>query len=179
MKEIAQLKAKLEKKFEVKDLEQLRYFLRIEIARGAKVIVLSQRKYVLNLLTKTDMLGCRPTVSPIDVKTKIGANTGEQVDHERYQRLIGRLIYLCHTRPDISFAVNVVSRYMHDPRKGHMDTVYHILRYLKSAPEKDLIFRKNEHMNIEGYCDSDWASCQDDRRSTSGYYMFIGGNLVS
>jgi Reverse transcriptase (RNA-dependent DNA polymerase) len=110
MKEIAQLKAKLEKKFEVKDLGQLRYFLRIEIARGAKVIVLSQRKYVLNLLTKTDMLGCRPAVSPIDVKTKIGANTGEQVDHERYQRLIGRLIYLCHTRPDISFAVKVSSQ---------------------------------------------------------------------
>jgi hypothetical protein len=117
-------------------LGQLRYFLDIEIARGAEVIVLSQRKYVLDLLTETCMLGCRPAVSPIDVKTKIGADAGEHVDRERYQRLIGILIYLCYTRPDISFAVNVVSRYMHDPRKGHMDTVYHIMRYLKSAPEK-------------------------------------------
>jgi Reverse transcriptase (RNA-dependent DNA polymerase) len=165
--EIAQLKARLRKKFEVKDLGQLRYFLGIEIARGAEGIVLSQRKYVLDLLTETGMLGRRPAVSPIDVKTKIGADAGKQVDRERYQRLIGKLIYLCHTRSDISFAVSVVSRYMHDPRKGHMDVVYHILRYLKSAPGKGLIFKKNGHMNIEGYCDSDRASCQDDRRSTS------------
>ncbi|XP_020245422.1 uncharacterized protein LOC109823557 [Asparagus officinalis] len=75
--------------------------------------------------------------------------------------------------------LSVVSRYMHDPRNGHMDVVYQILRYLKSAPGKGLIFRKNGHVSIEGYCDSDWASCADDRRSTSGYCIFVGGNLVS
>jgi hypothetical protein len=117
--------------------------------------------------------------SPIDVKTKISEDAGEQVDREMYQRLLGKLIYLCYTRHDISFVVNVVSRYMHDPKKGHMDAVYHILRYLKNALGKGLIFRKNGHMNIEDYCDSDWASCQDDMRSTSGYCMFVGGNLVS
>jgi hypothetical protein len=68
---------------------------------------------------------------------------------------------------------------MHDPKKGHMDTVYQISRYLKSAPEKELIYQKNGHLNIEGYCDSDWTSCADDKKSTSGYYMFIGDNLVS
>jgi hypothetical protein len=114
-------------------LGQLRYFLGMEIARGAEEIVLSQRKYVLDLLTESSMLGCRPAVSPIDVKAKVIIDAGEQIDRERFQRLINRLIYLCHTRPDISFAVSVVSRYMHDPRKGHMDVVYHILRYLKSA----------------------------------------------
>jgi hypothetical protein len=93
--------------------------------------------------------------------------------------LVGRLIYLCHTHPDISFAVSMVSRYIYDPRKDHMDALYHIPRYLKSAPGKDLIFRKNEHINIEGYCASDWASCQDDKRSTSDYCMFVGANLVS
>jgi hypothetical protein len=93
----------------------------------------------------------------------------EQVDHEKYQRLIGRLIYLCHTHPDISFVMSVVKHYMHNPKKNH----------LKSAPKKDLIFRNNEHLNIEGYYDSDLASCQDDRRSPSSYYMFIGGNLIS
>jgi Reverse transcriptase (RNA-dependent DNA polymerase) len=152
--EIAQLKARLGKKFEVKDLRQLRYFLEIEIAHGAKEIVLSQKKYVLDLLTETCMLGCRSVVSSIDVKTKIIADAGEQIDRERYQRLVGRLIYLCHTCLDILFAVSVVSR-MHDHRKGDMDVVYHILRYLKSAPEKSLIFRKNGHMNIESYRDSD------------------------
>ena len=177
--EIAQLKMQLGKEFEVKDLGLLRYFLGIEVARGAEGVVLSQRKYVLDLLKETGMLGCRPVASPIDQKIKLTELAGEKVDRERYQRLVGRLIYLTHTRPDISFPVSVVSRYMHDPRKDHMDAVYHILRYLKGAPGKGLIFRKHGHFNIEGYCDSDWASCADDRKSTSGYCMFVGGNLVS
>ncbi|XP_020242905.1 uncharacterized protein LOC109821122 [Asparagus officinalis] len=101
------------------------------------------------------MLGCKPATTPIDQKFKLGAEAGEPVDRDRYQRLVGRLIYLSHTRPDISFAVSM------------------------SAPGKGLIFRKNGHVNIEGYCDSDWASCADDRRSTSGYCIFVGGNLVS
>ena len=101
------------------------------------------------------------------------------MNKERYQRLVGRLIYLCHTRPDISYAVSVVSRYMHDPRSGHLDAVYRILRYLKSSPGKGLMFKSHGHLNVEGYCDADWASCLDDRRSTSGYCVFVGGNLVS
>ena len=86
------------------------------------------------------MLGCKPAVAPINQKTKLGTKTEEPVDQERYQRLVGRVIYPSHTRPDISFVVSVVSRYMHDLREGHMNVVYQILRYLKSAPGKGLIF---------------------------------------
>jgi hypothetical protein len=68
---------------------------------------------------------------------------------------------------------------MHDPRTGHMDVFYRILRYLKGTPGKGLWFKRNKHMNLEGYCDVDWASSRDDRRSTAGYYVFVGGNLVS
>ena len=68
---------------------------------------------------------------------------------------------------------------MHDPRTGHMEVVYRILRYLKGTPGRGLWFRKNGHLNLEGYCDADWASSRDDRRSTSGYCVFVGGNLVS
>ncbi|XP_020250986.1 uncharacterized protein LOC109828388 [Asparagus officinalis] len=125
------------------------------------------------------MLGCKPATTLIDQKFKLDAEAGEPVDRDRYQRLMGRLIYLSHIRPDISFVVSMVSRYMNDPRKGHMDAVYQILRYLKSAPGKGLIFKKSGHVSIEGYCDSDWASSADDGRSTSGYCIFIGGNLVS
>jgi len=177
--EITRLKENLSKEFEVKDLGQLRYFLGIEIARSPRGIVLSQRKYVLDLLNDTGMLGCRPASTPIEQNHKLCAQSGEPVDKEKYQRLVGRLIYLCHTRPDITYAVSVVSRYMHDPRNGHMDAVYRILRYLKSSPGKGLWFKKNNHLNVEGYCDADWASCLDDRRSTSGYCTFVGGNLVS
>jgi Reverse transcriptase (RNA-dependent DNA polymerase) len=166
-KEIAQLKVRLDKEFEVKDLRQLKYFFEIEVAHEAERIVLSQMNYVLDFLKETSMLGCKPAVTPIEQKTRLGVEVGEPVDRERYQRLVGRMIYLSYTRLDILFAVNMVSRYMHDPREGHMDAVYQILRYLKSAPGNGLIFRKNDHLNIEGYCDSDWANCADDRRSTS------------
>jgi Reverse transcriptase (RNA-dependent DNA polymerase) len=128
--EIARLKVRLGKEFEVKDLGHLRYFFGIEVARWPKGIVLSQRKYVLDLLKEICMLGCKPVSTPIDQKSKLSAEVGESVNKERYQRLVGQLIYLSHTRPDISFAVSVVSRYMHDPRKGHMDAVYQILRYM-------------------------------------------------
>ncbi|XP_020249438.1 uncharacterized protein LOC109826828 [Asparagus officinalis] len=147
-KEIAQLKVRLSKEFEVKNIGQLRYFLGIEIAHGPKGIVLSQRKYALDLLTETGMLGCKPTATPIDQSLRLSVEAGEPVDHERYQRLVSRLIYLSHTRPDISFAVSMMSRYMHDPKKGHMDAVYQILRYLKGAPGKGLRFRRSGHVNI-------------------------------
>jgi len=172
------LNENLRREFEIKDLGQLRYFLGIEVVRSPRGIVLSQRKYVLDLLDETGMLGCRSTTTPIEQNHKLGAESGHPVDKERYQRLVGRLIYLCHTRPDITYAVSVVSRYMHDPRSDHMDAVYRILRYLKKNPGKGLLFKKNGHLNVEGYCDADWASCPDDRRSTSGYCVFVGGNLV-
>jgi len=121
--EIARLKKNLSKEFEVKDVGQLRYFLGIEIARSPRGIVLSQRKYVLDLINETGMLGCRTASTPIEQNHKLCAQSGHPVDKEKYQRLVGRLIYLCHTRPDITYVVSVVSRYMHDPRSGHMDAV--------------------------------------------------------
>jgi hypothetical protein len=136
---ISQLKKNLCKIFEVKDLGQLRYFLGIEIARSPKGIFLSQHKYVLDLLHETSMLGCHPTSSPIDQNHKICAQYGDPVDKERYKRPVGRLIYLCHTRPDVTYAVNIVSRYMHDPRSGHLDAIYRILRYLKICLGKGLV----------------------------------------
>jgi hypothetical protein len=124
----------------------------------------------------------------MDQNKKVTAQSGELVDKERYQRLVGRLLYLCHTRPDIAYAVGVVSRYMHEPRSGHMDVVHRILRYLKGTPGKglddrmlfiELLFKANGHLAIDGYSDADWASCLDDRRSTLGYCVFVGGNLVA
>jgi hypothetical protein len=117
------LKNNLTKEFEVKDLGQLRYFLGIEIARSPKGIVLSRRKYVIDLLSETGMLGFRPASIPIDPNHKLCPESGYPVNKERYQRLVGRLIYLCHTRPDISYVVSVVSRYMHDPRSGNLEAV--------------------------------------------------------
>ncbi|XP_059635357.1 uncharacterized mitochondrial protein AtMg00810-like [Cornus florida] len=100
-------------------------------------------------------------------------------DKGHYQWLVGRLIYLSHTRPDIAYAVNVVSQFMHAPSEEYMNAVYQILKYLKSALGKRLLFYKNGVYGIKGYTDSDWVGSQTDRRSTSGYFTFVEGNLVT
>ena len=150
------------------------------MARSSKGIFISQRKYVLDLLQETGMLGCKPGDTPIDPNHKLGAMVdNDAVDKGRYQRLVGKLIYLSHTRPDIAFAVSVVSQFMHSPCEVHMEAVLKILRYLKSSPGKGLLFSKNHHLQVEPYTDADWASSVSDRRSTSGYCTFVGGNLVT
>ena len=141
MEELQKLKKYLSEEFEVKDLGNLKYFLGMEVARSRKGIVVSQRKYILDLLKETGMLGCKPIDTPMDSQKKLGIEKeSTPVDRGRYQRLVGRLIYLSHTRPDIGFAVSAVSQFMHSPTEEHMEAVYRILRYLKMTPGKGLFF---------------------------------------
>ncbi|XP_015583366.2 secreted RxLR effector protein 161-like [Ricinus communis] len=126
------------------------------------------------------MTGCKAADTPIkpNVKLKTAA-ANEVMDKERYQRLVRRLIYLAHTRPDIAFAVSVVSQFIHSPGPTHFEVVFKILRYLKRTLGKGLLFKKGEYLLIEAYTDADWAGNVNDRRSTSGYCTFVGGNLVT
>lgn len=101
------------------------------------------------------------------------------MDRRRYQHLVGKLIYLSHTRPDVAYAVGVVSQFMHNPQKDHMEAAMRIVRYLKGSPGRGILFRKNDHLSIQGYTDADWAGSPGDRRSTSGYFTLVGGNLVT
>ena len=178
--EIDSLKTSLMKEFEIKDLGNLKYFLGMEIARSKKGIVVSQRKYILDLLNETGMLGCRPAETPMDTTVKLGEKDGSApVDKGRYQRLVGKLIYLSHTRPDISFPVSMVSQFMNNPTEQHMTVVTKILRYLKMTPGKGLFFQRTTNREIDIYSDADWAGSITDRRSTSGYCSFVWGNLVT
>ncbi|RVX01701.1 Retrovirus-related Pol polyprotein from transposon RE1 [Vitis vinifera] len=180
MGELQNLKKYLSEEFEVKDLGNLKYFLGMEVARSRKGIVVSQRKYILDLLKETGMLGCKPIDTPMDSQKKLGIEKeSTPVDRGRYQRLVGRLIYLSHTRPDIGFAVSAVSQFMHSPTEEHMEAVYRILRYLKMTPGKGLFFRKTENRDTKVYSDADWAGNIIDRRSTSGYCSFVWENLVT
>ena len=102
------------------------------------------------------------------------------VDKGRYQRLVGRLMYLAHTRPDLAYALSIVSQFMHNPGEQHMNAVMRILRYLKSAPGNGILFTKNvDYQSVNAYSDVDWAGAIDDKRSTSRYFTFVGGNLVT
>ena len=140
-REVERLKKVLATKFKVKDLGQMQYFLGMEVARSRKGISISQRKYVLDLLTETGMLGYKLSNTPIKARKRTKSD-GKPMDRERYQRLVGRLIYLSHTRLDIAFVVSVVSQYMHSPKESHLETVYKILRYLRALQGEDCSLRR-------------------------------------
>ena len=177
--EISKLKAFLHRKFAIKDLGILKYFLGIEAAYSTKGIFLNQRKYVLDLLQDSGKLGAKPAETPTETGGKPDDEGEPFPNVVQYQRLVGRLIYLTITRPDISYAVSLVSRFMHAPKVQHMDAVNRILRYLKGSAGRGIWMRKNGHTSISAYTDADWAGCPIDRRSTTGYCIFVGGNLVT
>ena len=156
--EMERLKKSLASSFKIKDLGTLRYFLRMEIARSRKGLVVSQRKYVLDLLKETGMSGCQPSDTPMDPNHKLAdIKDGTHVDTARYQKLAGKLIYLAHTRPNIAFSVSVVSQLMHSSYEKNLDAVFQIFEYLKSTPGKGLFFKKGDRRIIEAYTDVDWA----------------------
>ncbi|XP_016168707.1 uncharacterized protein LOC107611274 [Arachis ipaensis] len=125
-----------------------------------------------------ELLGCKAAETPIEPNLKLKPAEPENImDKGRYQRLVGRLIYLSHTRSDIAFAVSMVSQFMHSPGQEHMDVVFRILRYLKGSPGKGLLYKKHGHLQVEAYTNADWAGNVMDRSSTSGYCTFVGGNL--
>ncbi|KAA0045052.1 Cysteine-rich RLK (receptor-like protein kinase) 8 [Cucumis melo var. makuwa] len=144
------------------------------------VLTRDDQTEISQLKRRIGMLGCRPANTPIEFNCKLG-NSDDQVpvDKEQYQRLVGKLIYLSHTRPDIFFVVSVVSQFMQAPYKKHMEAVNRILIYLKHTPGKGLMFRKTNRKTIEAYTDSDWAESVIDRKSTSSYCTFVWGNLVT
>nr|KYP76939.1 Copia protein [Cajanus cajan] len=177
---ISQIKQHLCHHFQTKDLGKLRYFLGIEVAQSTNGIVISQRKYALDILEETGLMNSKPVDTPMDPNAKLLPSQGEPFsDPERYRRLVGKLNYLTVTRPDISFAVSVVSQFLNSPCAGHWNAVIRILKYIKGAPGKGLLYGYNNHTQVVGYSDADWAGSPSDRRSTSGYCVFIGDNLIS
>ena len=169
----------LKQEFTIKNLGRIKYFLGIEIAYSKNGILLSQQKYVLDLLAETGFMDCRPAKTPMEVNHKLNLNENEpETNAGEYQRLVGRLIYLAHTRSDISYAVNILSQFMHSPRSSHLQAAHRVLRYLKGTTGLGLNFRKSGMICLDAYTDSDFAGSLSDRRSTFGYCLFLAGNLV-
>ena len=131
---IQKLKQHIFTHLQTKDLGKLKYFLGIKIAQFSSSVVLSQRKYVLDILEETGMLDCKPVDTPMDPNVKLIPGQGELLgDPGRYRRLVGKPNYLTITRPDISFPVSVVSQFLQSPCDSHWDAVIRILRYIKST----------------------------------------------
>lgn len=179
LSEIQFIKATLDKQFGIKDLGILKYFLGLETAHSSKGISLCQCQYCLDLLAETGTSAAKPVSTPIAANTKLHQDSSlPYTDVEGY-RLIGRLLYLTTTRPNICFAMQQLSQLLAAPTMSHYHVAQKVLRYLKGCPGKGISFPRNSSLQLLGFVDADWAGCPDTRRSVSGYWFFLGDSLIS
>ncbi|KAG8479288.1 hypothetical protein CXB51_029082 [Gossypium anomalum] len=175
---LAVFKAKMKEMFEMSDLGQMTYFLGMEVQRTQNGIFLGQKTFAANILSKFSMENCKPTSTPMAVGMKLSSQGDhDQVSKSDYRSLVGCLLYLTATRPDIMFAVSMLSRFMHCCNKQHLQAGKRVLRYLKGTLSHGLYFGKSENLKLIGYTNSDWAGSKDDMKSTSGYAFTLGSAM--
>ncbi|KAL0421082.1 UNVERIFIED_CONTAM: Retrovirus-related Pol polyprotein from transposon RE2 [Sesamum latifolium] len=163
-----------------KTLGNAKYFLGLELARSNQGTYVTQRKYLLDIVHDCHLDDAKATATPLPAGIKFDASSGPCLTSpERYRRLVGRLLYLGFSHPDISFAVQQLSQFIQCPRQPHWDAALYLVRYLKGSSTLGLFFAANSSLPLTAYSDSDWASCLDTRRSVTGYCIFLGASLIS
>ncbi|XP_039046666.1 uncharacterized mitochondrial protein AtMg00810-like [Hibiscus syriacus] len=188
---IVELKQMLNSHFKMKDLGELKYFLGIEVLRSKEGILLNQRKYALQLIKYTGLEEPKPTITPLEQNLKLTTLDYDKIVQQNnedehnlveklvYQRLIGRLIYLTYTRPDITYAVNLLSQFMQQPKTSHMEAALRVVKYVKNEPGQGILLKSSLICQLLAYCDSDWGSCPMTRKFVTGFCIKIGDSLVS
>lgn len=172
--------AALHAEFAMSDLGELHHFLRITAHRTTGGLLLSQHQNALEILECAGMLHCKPVTTPADTKCKLSATDGAPVsDLAEYRSLASALQYLTLTRPDLAYAVQQLYLFMHDLREVHHTMLKRVLRYVCGMAHLGLHLRHTTSTNLVAYSDADWAGCPDTRRSTYGFCVFLGDNLIS
>ncbi|GJQ99145.1 retrovirus-related pol polyprotein from transposon TNT 1-94 [Tanacetum coccineum] len=172
---IDQFKESMTRVFDMIDMGLMKYFMGLEVRQGIFGIFVSQKAYAKEILKRYKMEDCNPVVTPMELGTKLSKfEGGEPVDADKYRSLVGSLRYLTSTRPDLSYSVGVVSRFMENPKYAHWKALKRILRYVKGTESLGLFYSSSKEYTLTGYSDSDWHGDVDDRKSTSGYVFFMG-----
>jgi len=180
MTEINKMKDTLDIKFKIKDLGQLKYFLGIEVAHSKIGISICQRKYCLDLLHDTCLLGSKLVSTPLDSSIKLHQDTSKAFeDIFSNKRLVGKLLYLTTTRPDIAFVTQQLRQFLSAATITHYDAACRVVKNLKGTHGQGLLFRRDSTLQILGFTYADWAGCPDTRRSTYVYCFFLGSSLIS
>jgi histone deacetylase 1/2 len=167
--------------FALKDLGSLHYFLGIAVKHLPNGVLLTQEQYISDILQRVGMGECKAVTTPLSTSEKLSITEGDPLtaeDATRYRSIVGALQYVTLTCPDISFSVKVC-QFLHAPTSLHWAAVKRILRYLKHTMSLGLKLVKSESTLVSAFSDADWAGCTDDRRSTGGFAVFFGGNLIS
>jgi hypothetical protein len=155
---ITKCKQRLAVEFEMKELVLMHYFLGLEVWQSPERIFLNQGKYTVEILKRFDMLECKSMNTPMEAKLKLLVDTSSDlIDATLYRQIIGLLMYLTNTRPDISFAVNNLSQFLVEPRHGHLMAAKHVMRYLKGTMDYGLSYDGDRDFTLSGYTDVDWA----------------------
>ena len=145
-------------------------------------IVLTQEKYARDVIKRVGMKDCNPSNTPMSTTNKLSLLEGVLLSPEegtKYRSIVGALQYLTLARPNISFSVNKVCQFLHAPTIVHWTAVKRILRYLQGSVETGLRLCKSSSTAVSAFSDADWAGCPDDRRSTGGFEVSLGSNLIS
>ncbi|XP_057982216.1 uncharacterized mitochondrial protein AtMg00810-like [Malania oleifera] len=178
--EIQLLKFFLYDKFTIKDLGELKYFLGLETGRTKIGISICQSEFVLDILEQARVLGAKLVVFPMDSNLKLTTSDYDSYeDPSAYRRLVGQLLYLTLTRPDLTFSVQVLSQFLAKPAVSHFKAVIRVLKYLKATPGQGLFFPASSKLQLKPFSDSDWVGCIDTRRSVTGFAIFLGDSLIS
>ncbi|XP_022019884.2 uncharacterized mitochondrial protein AtMg00810-like [Helianthus annuus] len=166
--------------FAMKDLGSLSYFLGIQVTWPENHMFLSQTAYAKDIIHRAGMDSCKPIATPVDTQSKLSAHSGTlHDDPTTYRSLAGALQYLTFTRPDISYAVQQICMHMNSPTTAHWNALKRILRYIHGTIDLGLHLDATDTSSLRAYTDADWAGCPDTRRSTSGYCVYFGDNLIS
>ncbi|KAJ9535714.1 hypothetical protein OSB04_un001132 [Centaurea solstitialis] len=170
----------MHKKFKMSSMGELTFFLGLQVKQKPEGIFINQSKYVTSMLQKFGMNDAKPASTPMETHKHLTADVeGEDVDVHHYRSMIGSLMYLTASRPDIMFAVCVCARYQVRPKESHLHAVKRIFKYLKGQPRLGLWYPNDSSFDLVAYTDSDYGGANMDRKSTSGGCQFLGGRLVS